>query len=34
MEEWEKIKRMQERYMKWVLEIDGWTLGVREEGKR
>jgi len=34
--EWDKIERVQERYMRWVLGLDGRTPGymVREEGKR
>lgn len=33
--EWEKIERMQERYIRWVLGIDGRTPRyIREEGKR
>lgn len=30
------MKRLQERYMKWILEVDGRSPGyiIREEGKR
>lgn len=33
--EWEKIEKMQERYMRWVLRIDGRTpeYMARKEGK-
>ncbi|EFN67046.1 hypothetical protein EAG_02771 [Camponotus floridanus] len=34
--EWNKIERLQERYMRWVLGVEGRTPGymVREEGKK
>jgi len=34
--EWEKVERLQERYIRWVLEVDGRTPGyiVKEERKR
>lgn len=33
--EWEKIEKLQERYMRWILEIDGRTpYMVKKEDKR
>jgi len=34
--EWEKVERLQERYIRWILGVEGRTPGymVREEGKR
>jgi len=34
--EWEKIERLQERYTRWVLEVNGRTPEyiIKEEGKR
>lgn len=34
--EWEKVERLQEKYMKWILGMDGRMSGymIKEEGKR